>query len=286
MAVVRSYTVVVGVDARYREQIRESSKTWRKNCPQLWAQPWRVFYDWRQVSADQVAAAICDVGNIAELRLIPWPGTAVDESSLYCADKFQRHKMLAGFVHVGATVETDYWLKLDCDAVKADESEFPRAEWFDLSTEGSSGSQWTEVPGMLPAWIASSWGYTKPAGQMFELEQWCNREAPAAFPEASGDRFPPLGFPKPEDGTRRLRHPRHCSWVAFYQADFSRFAAFLAARGCAPFSIPVPSQDGYHNYIASRFQFASRRVSMKRHGWANYSSLAKLRQAVAEVLGE
>ena len=274
------FSVVLGVDAKTIQQLRMSSQTWRKNQPDLWKRPWVVFYDWRQVRAAEVRAAIPAFDSLPMSTLVPWPRVPVEPPGAY---ENQRHRMLAGFIHVPAEyVATQYWLKIDTDAVKLDDRDWPLPEWFRPSEMYFSAVSRVSGPVKKPrppAWISSPWGYTKPAGQMAYLEAWADG--------VPGLReFPRVGFQDGGRAARRLRHPRMASWVSFYRLDFTRDAAAWANSGVEPGSIPVPSQDGYHFYVSARTREPVRTVSMKQHGWANHSRIANLEKAVAEILAK
>lgn len=245
------FTTVVGADAKYFEQLKLSAETWRKFRPEIWQQPLIVFCD-RDASME---AAVQDWvrGTLGhrDANVVAWP---LDNAGEYSG---QAHKMLSGFAFVPAIYsKTQYWLKIDCDAIATGPSEWPRAEWFDGN----------------PAIVASPWGYTKPAEQMGQLDVWAN-----SVPGLKD--FPPLNLPV-EPGSRRCCHKRICSWVFFARTDWTREAAAY----CPDLVLPVPSHDGYHFYIAKRRGDLIRPVSMKRHGWTNISRTRNLRKQVESIM--
>ena len=244
---MNDFTIVVGVDAKTGPQLRKVWPTWRDCHAELLARPLIIFYDHTIYSAYQ-AANLIDHPNVAT---VPWP----PEGAVYQAtrpDKWgnpQRHKMLAGFVHVPAAhVKTPYWMKIDTDVRGVPTSIMPH-----INYENS------------PAIIAPGWGYTKPADQMERLDAWALQNHDILPPHIANG--PALGL-KAEPGASKLVHPRICSWVAFFNTAFTQVAAHCAAITVGPGKLPVPSQDGYLWYLANRAGLRIEKVNMRACGWA------------------
>ncbi len=280
-------TIVVGLDAKTIEQFKVSYPTWKKNRPELMGCPIVIFYD--PVIREYLGQLVSNSHECIEV--VPWPNQAVSYES-------QREKMLSGFVHVPADfVSTPWWMKIDTDTLAHPSDDWIRDEWFEPLACSACGSiirggrqdlialagpcevcvNDTRV-GKTPVYVASPWGYTKPADQMAFLDNW-------------GDTVDGLrGFPRldyvfdPE--ARTCRHPRMASWVSYYSTEWTKEAARLASDSCGPCKLPVPSQDGYHFYVAERTHQPYRRVKMKRHGWNNYPRFSKLQAAAAEIMGD
>ena len=154
-------------------------------------------------------------------------------------------------------------MKIDTDVIAyPHEVQGIRQEWFDAGPDGR-----------YPAYVAPRWGYTKPADQMEKLDRWSETK--------TGFTTEPLNLPY-EPGARRCGHSRMCSWLSFYQTDFTNAcAAFLDE-----FEMPVPSQDGFHWYMGARMCVYWLQTNMKRQGWTNVSRLSKLQDVSLEVVGE
>ena len=256
-----NYSVVLGIDTKTIEYLRVVAPTWRKHKPQLFQQPFVVFYD--GVSPADIIATMGAVDNAVYIQ---WPLAESAEYTRSNATKWdnpQRAKMLAGFVHIPAMyVNTPYWLKLDVDAVAVGMSDWLDPGWFDGN----------------PSIIAPGWNYTKPANQMLQLDSWASASDVSFFKGTQ-----PLNL-CPEPGSELVRHSRIVSWCAFFSTEFTRLCAREASRTCGIGHIPVDSQDGFHFYCAQRGGFTIRRVAMKKHGWQIRSSMTSVQEAANQAL--
>ena len=182
-----------------------------------------------------------------------------------CEYETQREKMLSGFIHVPARmVKTPWFLKLDTDAVRTDKTKpWILSEWFEPDEDGKYN-----------AFIGSRWGYTKPADQMSEPDNWADNIEGLAH-------HPRLNLPYDPDG-RTCRHPggRLASWITFFNTEWN----WQCSSHCVFGHIPVPSEDGFHFYCAKRANCRYTLTSFKRRGWTNVSRLAKLMKRVNEVV--
>lgn len=247
-------TVVLGVDAKTAAQLYISAPTWAKYRPELFTLPWYVFVDGEQLPVRQILDLMTTIGKTADVRVFPWPTVATEYAS-------QREKMLSGFCHVCRYVETPWWVKIDTDAIALNAAQpWPEPEWL----------QGEHVI------IASPWGYTKPADQMATLDDWGD-----AVPGLR--EYPRLNIPYTPGG-RRARHQRIASWVSFYRSDWSRMASDMARHYAGMCKIPVPSQDGYHYYVAARRGDKILRAQQKRRGWTNCPRLEQLKTTAAKAL--
>lgn len=242
-------TLVVGVDSHHLHQLGWSWPTWKKNKPSLLKMPMLVFRDHTQVSEQDVL----DVVDHPDLSVVEWPPPGV----VYVGgnDKWtnpQRYKMLSGFVHVPPShVRTDFWLKLDTDVVAIGCDDWIERDWF-------SGH---------PAIVCQPWGFTKPADQMLRLDEWAERnKGGASF------QLPPLKL-APQEGSDRVCHKRIISWCGFFRTSFTAVASQFAERTCGRGLLPVPSQDGYLWYAATRLGYEVKRVRMKGLGWEHWSTM-------------
>lgn len=264
------FTPVIGVDAKTLPQLHLTAPTWARYRPEMFRQPWLVFYDAAQVTLTEVRDTLVAAGKTRDVRAFQWPTI---ERVAYAN---QREKMLSGFCHVCRFVETPWWLKVDTDAVALRESDWAPDEWFRQQVDTTLPPAAMNYQDGYNVIIASPWGYTKPADQMDQLDQW-------------GDLVPGLReYPRLDipftPGGRRARHARIASWVSFYRTDWSRFASDLALHYAGRDRLPVPSQDGYHFFVAKRRGDRILRAQMKRRGWTNCPRLEQLKTTVAKAL--
>lgn len=256
-----SLTIVCAVDANYIEQAEHTVPFWFERHPALSGFPFVVFY-----CSD--GAHVVDIGRVKkafrgceDLRLVEWPSPEWASASSYFN---QRDLMLSAFCWAHRWASTEYLLKIDVDAwPKKDKplDELLKPSFFNRSL--------TARGEMLPALIASPWGYTKPAEQMGTLDRWADR---AGVPGKS------LNL-KVNGESRRCVHPRVASWVCFINREFAAEAAEFVPPG----RIPVPSQDGFHWYMAARLGWPVYRYKFKRSGWTNTPRLRNIIDGVREA---
>lgn len=247
------YTLVLGVDPKHLYQLSFVWPTWIRFKPSLLKHPVIVFAD--ELRPESVRKQMTH----PDLKVIEWPPKHVvyegDESVKWYNP--QRYKMLAGFVHVPAMhVHTTYWLKLDTDTVATGVDSWIDRRWFDGS----------------PAIISQGWHYTKPPDQMQRLDAWAARHNLFPYTE-------PLGLiPRPNED--KVRHKRIISWCALFNTRSTQMAAQDANLTCGDFRLPVPSQDGYLWYHATRSGRDVKRVDMKARGWKHCSNTRSIMDAI------
>ena len=257
------YTLVCGVDRKHLRQLSMVWPTWKKHKPTLLERPMLVFFDGEQVTDGEVRSVVDHPG----LRTVAWPPEAVDygESGDGKWESSQRHRMLASFVHVPPMfVRTRYWLKLDTDTIAKGMDDWIDPHWFDDD----------------PVIVSHKWGFTKPPDQMAELDRWVekNRER---LPDLWN--HPPLDL-HPEPGRSRLSHKRIISWCAFFDTGFTNLCSNVAEDTCGRFRMPVPSQDGFMWYMATRMGLGVRRTMMKSRGWLHRSTMKNVRECSEEAM--
>jgi len=260
---VPDFTVVVGVDAKHLQQLSWTLPTWKLHKPDLFKRPWLVFYDCDSLNR----AAVRSVVKVPDLNVVPWPPLRTeyngDGGSKWTNP--QRNKMLTGYVFVPAMqVLTPYWLKVDTDAIAMGQNCWIEDDWF----EGE------------PAFIGPRWSFTKPPDQMVFLDQWVEKHRDKLRPWSL---HPPLNL-RPKPGASRLNHKRTVSWCAFFKTDFTRKCAVGASAVCGPCQMPVPSQDGFLWYMATRGWFGVKAIQVKRLGWKIRSTQRGIKEAVAEAM--
>lgn len=255
---VVDYTLVLGIDAKHLEQLQLVWPTWIKHKPEFLRRRVVAFFDKDQVTESDVRRVIKHPG----LRLVQWPLPGVeyigDPSSKWHHP--QRYKMLSGFVHVPAfAVDTPYWLKIDTDVVATGKPDWIEPSWF-AST---------------PAIVAHRWAFTKPAAQMDQLDAWVDAHRTKLIPLSSN---PPLNL-HPQPGSDRIGHRRIISWCGFFSTLLTRIASQMASDTVGRYQLPVPSQDGYLWYVATRLGHQVIRTNMKERGWEWWSTMGNIRQA-------
>jgi len=252
------YSLVIGVDAKHLRQLEWVWPTWAKRKPSLLKRPIIVFHDHEQVSAEDVQRVV----QVPHLEVVRWPPPGVryvgGEGKWFGE---QRHKMLAGFVHVAARmVLTRYWLKLDTDVVATGMDDWADPFWFEAD----------------PAIVSHRWTFTKPPDQMMALDRWADTHR-VEFPHG------PLNL-VPEPGSDRLSHRRIISWCAFFRTDFTKRCSEVAARTCGEGQMPVPSQDGFMWYCAKRSGHHIVTANMRDRGWSQWSTERNIKEHAREVL--
>ncbi len=266
--VLPAITTVVALDNHTERQLRGVWPTWRLHKRELLARPMIALCDYA-IGDDRVWRHRLKWLDHPNLHLFSWDwwidGRRVDGRSTRGYKQpatvpdgmTQRERMLTAFVHLAPqVVETPYWCKIDTDVVATNSEPWIDPAWF--------ASQ--------PALIASPWGYTKPAHWPGTLDRW-------------GDgiedlrRHPGLGLPEPKPDQQTIRHKRIASWVCLVNTIWSRYASSLS-----PGRLPVPSQDTYHHYVATRLGSGIVTARMSRRGWRTVSSDRRRARLVEEVL--
>jgi len=266
MTQIPEYTLVVGVDHYHLEQLALTWPTWKKCKPSLLDVPMIVFFDYKQVSSERVQRVV----DHPNLQTIPWPirglqyvGKRKDSSKWNNA---QRSMMISGFVYIPALfVKTNYWLKLDTDVVATGQNDWIDPKWFDNN----------------PAIVAHRWSFTKPADQLVRLDQWVEKNV-TNIPMTITTKDP-LNI-VPELGSERVGHKRIISWCGFFDTFWTYLMAKTTEVRPGKFRMPVPSQDGFLWYMATRQGREVLRVNMKQLGWEHWSAQSNVERRSREVM--
>ena len=263
-------TVCIGIDSKTAKHLCVSWETWKKYRPEMWDVPWVVF--WSDMHEGEPEGLLKWM-EVKDVRFVHWP-PPIDGIPTPTYES-QREKMLTGFVWVPATyVQTDWWMKIDTDAIALRNGEWLMADWFKRSDESLLAG--------FNSFIASSWGYTRPKLQMEQLDDWADTVL------GLQDR-PRLNLPYKAE-SNKVMHPksrkRMASWLSFYHTTWTRRCLDYLMN--MPLKIPVPSQDGFHWYCAERGGDRYHLRGMKRHhGWTNVPKLGNLKvKAKAALDGE
>jgi len=260
---IPDYTIVCGVDSKHLDQLSLVWPTWKKHKPSLLQHPMIIFRDKEQISHEDV----CDRIDHPKLNVFAWPiGNTTYEGNY--DDRFfhpQCHKMLTGFVYVASMyVSTLYWLKLDTDVIANGKDDWIDPTWFDTQ----------------PAIVSQPWTFTKPPDQMLLLDKWVedNAKILSSFAECS-----PLNL-VPEEGSDRVCHKRIISWCAFFNTGFTQYCALAAEKICGSFKLPVPSQDGFLWYCATRLGLEIKTSQMKKRGWEHWLTRENIVKSVERAM--
>lgn len=264
---LENVTLVLGLDKKHLEQLALVWPTWMKHKPELRECKLCCFYDWEQISPQDIQQVI-DMPGIA----VPWPEEGVHYPEGDGSKWFepQRVKMLSGFVHIPAKyVKTSWWLKIDTDTIATGSQPWiPKKEEFRDSSI-----------------IAQKWGFTKPADQMQKLDEWVERFQIPHLQEKQPvcERWPQL---KPrEPGQGRVGHSRIISWIGFFATYMTRMASDAAQWSMGPGQLPCGSQDGYLWYYASRMDHQEvKRKNFKSCGWLHRSTMKNVREAAEKAM--
>jgi len=174
--------------------------------------------------------------------------------------------MLSGFVYIpGLFVRTAYWMKLDCDVVATGQDDWIDEGWF----KGE------------PAIVSHPWTFTRPPDQMLKMDRWVE-ENKERLPSSIVNN-PPLNL-VPKEGSDRLGHRRIISWCSFFNTTWTNEVARMTALGDGTYKLPVPSQDGYFWYMATRMGRGIVRPHMKKLGWEHWSTLFNVERRSREVM--
>jgi len=235
------FTTVIGLDEKYLNAFGKVWPNWSRHRSEIAANPIVFVCDSEAGSSEDwydVVGGI--VGDEVEFRIEPWTMSGVS----------QREKMLTGlFVVPTYAVNTDWFLKLDCDSVAMRGGEWISDEWFEDN----------------PAFIASPWGYTKPGRFIRQCEEWSGGKA-----WLSG--LPPV-VKEIDNPDSRLKHRRVISYVYFGNTVWHRWAWGLVAMDGGEGRLPCPSHDTYASWLAEKTGSFYRRVRMKSHGWGHSKRL-------------
>jgi len=239
--VIPEFTTICAVDPEHLPELAAVFPTWWHFKPEIFQRPFWVLRDIR-VHVEDIFVAT----NGAVDRII-----TVEDSDSF---ESQREKMLNALVYVAQHIETPYYLKLDTDTVATGHGQWIKPEWF----EGN------------PVFVASPWGYTKPAEFIERLDAWANINHDL-------EDYPP---PKRKIEGNIARSRRIISWCMFGETAFTKMAISLFAGE----KMPAPSQDTTLWYIAERLALPYRRVKMKKHGWRHVHGLNRIRHVANEAL--
>ncbi len=240
------FTTVVAVDDEHLSELELVWPTWKRFRPQLLDHPLLLICDGVHEKANWEAR----LGFVdhPDKKVVLWDRPA----------NSQREKMLSSLVYAPAEhVRTPWYLKLDTDAVAIESAEWISDEWFRGLTS--------------PVFISSSWGYSKPANIVTQLDDWADT-VPGLC------QFPRLNLVA-TPGANSIHHPRIISWFFLASTAWTREVIKYS-----PAQLPVPSQDTFLWYCAARRGDYFIRQKLHRLGWRHVAGKRRLRQTCHEAL--
>lgn len=243
-----SLTVCIAVDEEHADELELVYPTWCRYKPWLVHLPFHVY---------------CDDARPVEWwnRRLSFLDRSHIDFWLWSSEcSTQREKMLSALVYgPPETVKTQYFIKIDTDVVATGPFQGCElsGEWFAAN----------------PVFVASPWGYTKPADAIARLDAWGDR-TPGV------NCHPPLELPY-DAASRRIVHGRIISWLYFGRTDWHAWAAGLLKGG----RLPIPSQDTYLWYLARRCECVYGAIRFSQLGWRHVgSSVRRLRSVVSMAM--
>jgi hypothetical protein len=178
--------------------------------------------------------------------------------------------MLSGHVYISRAIQTEWFLKIDVDAIALERTNWPNPDWFDDDT----------------VLVGPGWGYWRSKGSKYSLTEWCE------ILEQFGDKH--FGTPRQEwverigswdhpKGPKLRDRRRWVSWLAFQRTSWVREMAKLYEQDYGNGMLPVPSHDTSLWAAAVRSN-AKVNVVQVKPAWTNRVSLSGCKKTV-EGLG-
>jgi len=249
------FTTMIGVDVEHLEELRVVWPTWMKHRPEIAQNRMVVIMDDDVLLDTETGGYYSDPAEA--IPFVDHPRMTIKvvnrEKSIW---KKQREFMLSHFITTAPKlVKTKWFLKLDTDVVAAHGGKWWDEEWFRGDT----------------AFVASPWGYTKPAWGMGMLDSWAEGRSEFANTQ-------PLDIEYDVD-TDRTYHSRIISYVYWGRTDWHKQMGKLFHRH-SPVEV---SHDGYFWYCAERLGVRYLRKRMAEYGWRHINGLERLKAAASKV---
>lgn len=229
MKSIIDFTTFLAVDEEHWPELKQVWPGWMKYRPEIRRQPLIIAYD-VGINPRHLEEFL----GHPDMKCYAWNIDAPN----------QRAKMLASFILLAPRVaKTEWFLKLDTDCW----ANSAHPDWCDESLVAGE-----------PKFVASSWGYTKPASAINTLDDWGD-----TVPFLSN--YPRLNLPY-DKNSKLVRTPgRIISWCFFGDTVWCSWAASLCQ--CKP---PIFSHDTYLWYVAKRIGASYKTVRMKQFGWSHH----------------
>lgn len=228
------FTLFLVVDDRHLSELCLSMPTWLVFHKEIMDMSVLLVHD-ESVSEDDIRIEwIVDLwknfGGASNFKFVKWP----DRDHGY---RSHREKMLSAYVHAVNHIDTEWFLKIDTDAISIDGTSLYDKEWFD------GDNVFISIPG----------GFNR--GLIISMERWA-----VTHPELS--LYPKI---EPFDISGRMY-----SWVMFGNTGVCRNFSKLV-----PSPMKIPSQDVYHSYLTKKMGLSIMGVDFPSRGWRH--NLPRLR---------
>ena len=259
-------TVVVGIDFKTLQQLEVSYRTWKLYQPQMYEWPWIVFSDGTSDFLSLHAQESMKNRGVVPFhaKFLRWPQCAGLKK---VKAESQREFMLAGHVWVPALhVETEWYCKIDTDALATRPAKWPEPGWFHPHTDDNREC----------VVVAPRWTYTKGIDFLKRLDDWGDTAKIVSDCGRMNIQCEPNQL--------RVGHPRWCSWNSFYRTSWAREAVELLRATGHEGTLPIPSQDTFHWYVAERGGKYVRTAHMKKCGWNNYPKITNLIETAQAIM--
>lgn len=249
---MKDISVILSIDDHHLDELALSWQTWFKFKSREFNnfKKFIIMFDSEELSEDDNRLDFLRGHNV---QLVPWP----DRANIFPT---QRAKMLTSLVYAPYHVETDWYIKIDTDAMASNNKKWIFDDWFTGEYK----------------FISNPWGYTKPSTAIHTLDEWADNID-------SLSKYDRLDFPFNEED-KRVCHKRIISWLFVCDTDWSTYAAKIAEKYYGDKFLPIPSQDTYLYYIAERTKQKYKRVKFKKFGWHHISRYRKLKDKYKEIM--
>lgn len=228
-----NFELVTGISKDYLKIAKLTIPTWRMK-PQFKDKKLIIFYSELEEKDLKFFTSIWK-----NIKLVKW------EMEEY---KSTRELMLSAFVlGTSVHVETDHWVKLDCDSYFTNTDDVFQEEHFGYDMYGQS------------------WGYTKPRNWLIEMDEWAGGNG-----VAGGSLFEGI-----EPGENGYSHKRIISKICLHRTEFVKEVVSYT-----PKRLPIPSHDTFLWYMAERLPDRKWGASklMQRHGVGNKSMYKSIKR--------
>lgn len=226
-------TLVTGISKKYLEKAKLTIPTWRikeqiKNLPLI------VFYDGL---TPKDLKFVSDLWS-KDVQFVNWNMNEYENT---------RELMLSAFVLGVKYIQTDRYIKLDCDAYFEDGKDIFREDDLDYDL------------------YSRAWGYTKPGNWINTLDKW-----------ATENNLGGSDMADYEITDNTFKSPRICSTICYHKTQFVRDVVEYC-----PERLPVPSHDTYLWYMAERLpQYSWGSDNLMRYGIGTKATMKGLEESI------
>ena len=225
-------TLVTYADAATADQLLRNWRSWMRYRPPLRGLRKIVLVDRGEPIDDELQRFL---QKQPQVRIVPVEAGPAD----WGRDRWTRPL----FRDVARLVKTPWYLTLEPSAIATAPSPLWLADWLAPDDQGRSIS-----------FIASPWGYTKPADAIEALDRWAD--------SVPGLRESPQLQLEYDSASDRIRHETISSWCFFGDTNWTKeVGSYLRHRS------PRVAHDTLAYYLARRRGEGFRRVKLKDYGW-------------------